>query len=207
MTHDEFLSHVRERAGLPGLEEAERTVRAVLGVIRELLSWPARQSLAEDLPVPLSESLGGGGDRQHFDLAELHARVASQEQVRLGFAVEHTSVVCQLVAEALSPAALYQLREELPESIAALFTPREPGERFEHIHLDPSRHTLAEGRPGSRHPLSEARAERAHTHSVVREDNPHEDTKLSSALGLTQEREQETLAAGHSGKSLDDPME
>ena len=40
MTHDEFLSHVIERAGLPGQKEAERTVRAVLGVLRELLSWP-----------------------------------------------------------------------------------------------------------------------------------------------------------------------
>jgi hypothetical protein len=93
------------------------------------------------------------------------------------------------VAEVLSPAALYRLREALPEPMSALFHPREPGKRFEHVHLDPNHHTLADGRPGSRHPLSEARPERAQTDSVVRADNPHGDTKLSSATGLTQERE------------------
>jgi hypothetical protein len=105
-----------------------------------------------------------------------------------------------VVAEAISPATRHRLHEALPEPMGALFTPHEPRERFEHVHLDPSHHTLAEGRPGSRHPLSEARLERAHTHSVARADNPHEDTKLSSTTGLTQEREQETLATGHPGQ-------
>ncbi len=64
-----------------------------------------------------------------------------------------------------------------------------------------SRGTLAEGRPGSAHPLSEARPERAQSQSVARADNPHGDTKLSSATGLTQEREGETLATGHLGSN------
>ncbi len=197
MTQDELLSAVAERAGLPGLEEAERTVRVVLGVIGERLSWPALQALAEDLPASLSALLPGVASHEEFGLAEFYSRVARREDVQLGFAVEHASVVCQAVAETLSPAALYRLREALPDAISALFTPPEPDERFEHVHLDPSRHTLAEGRPGSRHPVSEAPPVRAHTHSVVQSDNPHGDTKLSSASGLTQEREQETLAAGH----------
>ncbi len=200
MTQDEFLSRVAERAGLPGQEEAERSVRAVLNAFQGLLSRSAVQALAEDLPVPLPDSLHSGGAPLEIDLAELHTRVARQEQVRLGFAVEHTSVVCQIMAEALSPATLYRLREGLPEPIGALFSPREPGERFEHVHPEPRRHTLAEGQPGSRHPLSEARPERAHTHSVAREENPHGDSKLSSATGLTQEREQESLATGNSGR-------
>ncbi|MBN1208953.1 MAG: DUF2267 domain-containing protein [Myxococcaceae bacterium] len=190
-----------ERAGLPGEEEAERTVRTVLGILCGRLTWPSLQSLAEDLPASLAESLRGVTPNQDFDLAELHARVARRANLGLGFAVEHTAVVCQAVAEALSPAALHRLREALPESMGALFTLPAPAERFEHIHLDPSHHTLAEGRPGSQHPLSESRPERAHTGSVVRADNPHADTKLSSAGGLTQEREQETLAAGRPGSS------
>ncbi|HLM72216.1 MAG TPA: hypothetical protein VK459_05985 [Polyangiaceae bacterium] len=52
---------------------------------------------------------------------------------------------------------------------------------------------------GSGHPLSEARFEPAHTHSVARSDNPHEDTKLSSSRGLTQERLEDTLAEGKPG--------
>lgn len=201
MTHEELLSHVVEHAGLPGRQEGERTVRAVLGVLGERLSWPVLQALAEDLPAPLAASLRGVVPHQDFNLAELHARVAGRTEVPLGLAVEHTGVVCQFLTQALTPGTLHRLREALPEPMSALFMPREPVEGFEYVHLEPGRRTLAEGRPGSEHPLSEARPERAHSHSVARADNPHGDTKLSSATGLTQEREQETLAAGHPGSA------
>lgn len=201
MTQEELLSHVARHTGLTDEEEAARTVRAVLEVLGERLSWPTLQALTEDLPAPLTSGLRGISPHQDqdFDLEELHARVARRTQVRLGVAVEHTDLVCQILADALSPGTLHRLRETLPEPMSALFIPREPEEPFEHVHLDPSRGTLAEGRPGSRHPVSEAGPERAHTHSVARSDNPHGDTKLSSASGFTQEREQETLAMGHPG--------
>jgi uncharacterized protein (DUF2267 family) len=198
MTHEEILSHVAEHTGLTE-EDAARTVRAVLEVLGERLSWPTLQALTEDLPAPLTSGPRGILPHQDFDLGEFHARVARRTQVRLGVAVEHSAVVCQVLAKALSPGTLHRLREALPEPMSALFTPREPEEPFEHVHLDPSRRTLAEGRPGSQHPVSEAGPERAHTHSVARSDNPHGDTKLSSAIGFTQEREQETLAMGHPG--------
>jgi hypothetical protein len=60
-------------------------------------------------------------------------------------------------------------------------------------------HTLAEGRPGSRRPLAEARPPAGQADSVARTDNPHGDTKLSSARGLTQEREKESIATGSGG--------
>ena len=199
MTHDELLSHVAGHAGLADRQEAERTVRAVLEVLGERLSGPVLQALAEDLPAPLAASLRGGVPHQDFNLAQLHARVASRTGGPLGRAVELTDVVCQVLARALPPGTVYRVREALPEPMSALFTPREPAEEFEYVHLEPGRRTLAEGRPGSLHPLSEARPERAHSHSVTRADNPLGDTQLSSATGLTQEREQETLAAGHPG--------
>ncbi|HEX5754005.1 MAG TPA: DUF2267 domain-containing protein [Archangium sp.] len=199
MTHEELLSQVAEHAGLPGREEAERTLGAVLSVLGERLSWPVVQALAEDLPAPLAESLRDVRPHQDFNLAELHARVAERTRVPLGQAVELTGVVCQFLAEALSPGTVHRLREALPEPMSALLRPREPVGEFEYVHLEPGRGTLAEGRPGSHRPLSEARPERAHSHSVVRADNPHGDTKLSSASGFTQEREEETLAAGHPG--------
>jgi uncharacterized protein (DUF2267 family) len=197
MTHDEFLSRVAEHAGFSDPEAAASTVHSVLGVVGERLRRADVEALGEDLPDRLTEALRGAVHGQDFDLAELHARVARREQVRPGFAVEHTGVVCQVLAESLSPALLHRLRDALPEPMGALFTPRESAEPFEYVHLDPSRRTLAEGRPGSRHPLSEAHPERAHSHSVARDSNPHEDTKLSSSAGLTQEREHETLATGH----------
>ncbi|MCI0573615.1 MAG: DUF2267 domain-containing protein [Myxococcaceae bacterium] len=194
MTHGEFLSFVAERSGLTSTEEAGRTVRAVLEAIGQLMSRPDRRTLAEELPAQLAKTLRSVDHTEELDLTQLYARIAAQEGVRPGFAVEHTGVVCQVVAEALSPGALHRVRETLPEAVGALFVPREPVERFEHVHFDSRHHTLAEGQPGSRHPLSEARPERAHSHSVARADNPHGDSKLSSATGLTQEREQETLA-------------
>jgi uncharacterized protein (DUF2267 family) len=197
MTYDEFLSRIAERAGLESTEEAIRTARAVLGVVGERLDRGDRQLLTEDLPASLSEWLRTDSHGQDFDLKELHARVASREHIRPGFAVEHTGIVCQVLAEALTEGTLHRLHENLPAPLGALFTPREPRESFEYIHLDPTRRSLAEGRPGSRHPLSEARPERAHAHSVARSAHPHGDTKLSSASGLTQEREHETLATGH----------
>ncbi|MCP3142293.1 DUF2267 domain-containing protein [Pyxidicoccus xibeiensis] len=203
MTHAEFLSRVAERAGLADAEDAARTVRAVLEVVGERLGRRELQALAEDLPTPLGALLRDGTHGQDFDLAELYARVARREHVRPGFAVEHTGIVCQVLAEALSDGALHQLREALPEPLAALFMPRAHRERFEYVHLDPvHHHTLAEGQPGSQHPVSRARAERAHTHSVARSDEPHADTRLSSASGLTQERERETLATAHPGARL-----
>jgi uncharacterized protein (DUF2267 family) len=51
MAQDELLSHVAERAGLSGLEAAERTVRAVLGVICERLIWPSIRRIGALLRV------------------------------------------------------------------------------------------------------------------------------------------------------------
>jgi hypothetical protein len=102
------------------------------------------------------------------------------------------------IADALDAEARARVRRALALAIGALLSPREDGVPPPHPEPPraPAPGTLATGRPGSRHPLSEARADRAHAHSVVREENPHGATKLSSAPGLTQEREGETLASG-----------
>lgn len=200
MNRDELLSHVAMHAGLPDSEAAERTVRVVLGVLGEQLSGAAARELEEELPPGLGAALREVQHDQHFGLEELEVRVAQREGVRLSFAVEHVGVVVQALARALLPAALYRLREALPDSVAALLTPPEEADSAAPVHLHPEHHTLAEGRPGSRHPLSETRPERAPSQSVLRADNPHGDTKLSSALGLTQEREEETLATGRPGR-------
>ncbi len=202
MTHTEFLAQVSERTGLRSPEEADRAIQAVLEAVGARLSRQELRVLAEDLPSRLMDMLRSGTPGEDFGLEALHARVAEREHVREGFAVEHTGTVCQVLAEALSPAAPHRLQETLPGPLAALFTPRGAPERFEYPHLEPGGHTLAEGRPGSRHPVSEARPERAHVHSVARSANPHGDTKLSSAEGLTQEREHTTLADAHPGARL-----
>lgn len=198
MTHEELIQRISDRTGLDS-REAERAAFAVLSVIGERLSRRAAEELAGELPIRIGGFLFGRDHGQEFGLQELHARVAAREDVRLGFAIEHTAVICETVAEALSAGALYCLRQALPEEMARLFTlpPRAP--RFERIRVDAHRHTLAEGRPGSGRPLYAARFDRAHSHSIALADNPHADTKLSSSPGLTQERERETLATGKPG--------
>jgi uncharacterized protein (DUF2267 family) len=200
MTHEELIQRISDRTGLDS-REAERAAFAVLSVLGERLSRRAAEELAEELPLRIGGFLFGREHGQQFGPDELHARVSAREDIRLGFAIEHTAVVCETIAEALSPGALYRLREALPEDLARLFAihPRSP--RFERTRADARRHTLAEGRPGSGRPLYAARFDRAHTHSIALADNPHADTKLSSSPGLTQEREQETLASGKPGST------
>jgi hypothetical protein len=68
------------------------------------------------------------------------------------------------------------------------------------VHHDATHHTLAEASASSSRPLYAAQPQRAQSESVARSDNPHGETKLSSARGLTQEREDETLAAAHASE-------
>ena len=120
--------------------------------------------------------------------------------MRLGVAVELTRAVLQTTAEALRGEVVARVRLELPADFGALLErPQEGAARG--VHLVPERRTLAEGRPGSSRPLYSARADRVQSQSVAATDNPHGDDKLSSARGLTQEREAETLAEGRPGST------
>jgi uncharacterized protein (DUF2267 family) len=199
MTDEELLEQVAAHAGCQDHAEAERAIRAVFEALAERLSRSEAVLLAEALPPRLAEPLRHGVFDREFDLEDLYQRVARNEGVKRNSAVEHTQTVCQAVADAIPGDVLRRLQQLLPEPLAALFLPRAPVDDFAPRRTTPRRDTLAEGRPGSRHPISEARADHAHGESVVRSDNPHADTKLSSAKGLTQEREQESLATGHSG--------
>jgi uncharacterized protein (DUF2267 family) len=200
MTFEDLVFHTAERTGLPR-EQARQILILVVQVLGEGLRHSRAEALADDLPQELARPLREAPHGAPFDLAELFGRVASRENVGVGFGVEHVKLVCRLLGEHFSAASRYQFQNSFPEEIAALFEP--PTEPRHHggapVHLHPERGTLAEGRPGSRHPLSEARPDRAQSHSVVRSENPHGDTKLSSSQGLTQEREKETLATGQPG--------
>ena len=205
MLYQDFFDQVMSRAGFDRRADGERAIAAVLETLGACLGAREREALAgelaEALRAPLTRHEPAGG----FDRAELFSRVALRENVALGFAIEHTEVVCELIAEALPDGALDVLRAEVGAELAALFvrraSPRLP-------HPPPHRHPLAVdapdmslsgGRPASFQPLSEARPEDGQTHSVARESNPHADSKLSSSPGLTQERLGESLAAGRVG--------
>jgi uncharacterized protein (DUF2267 family) len=196
-----FLDRVAERAGLRNRGEAMQAVRAVLPALGGSLGAGDAQALAAELPGELGGLvLQREGPGPSAPLAALVAHVANEERIGRSFALEHLEVVFEALAEQVPEPVIARTRRVLAEDVAdRLVRPAPvPGAP---PHLRPERRTLAEGRPGGRHPLYAAKPDRAQTHSVARSANPHEDTKLSSARGLTQEREDETLASSPGGGS------
>jgi uncharacterized protein (DUF2267 family) len=189
------MSRVAERAGLSAPAAGE-LVKVTLQALGRQLRAAHAAALADELPPTLSGWLGTGGNGPR-GLPPLLEAVARGEAGSLSFAAEHAATVCQILAENLRPEALRALTEALPDDVAALFLPRE--ERpFEHVRVDPSHRTLSEADSASSHPVFRSRApDRAHSESVARSSDPHSDTKLSSARGLSQEREGQTLAEAH----------
>jgi len=211
---DELIQRVRARGPFPSAQEAEAAIVAVLTALREVLTDDESSWLEEALGGAWPSAAPGARPAKSPGVEELGGRSAAVEGVRLGVAVEHVQIVGQALSELLSPELVLRLKRHLPR-LAALFSPpARPSRPPDHAYVlrapEPAASTLAQGRPGgarplsearpgSEHPLSEARPERAHRHSVARADEPHADSKLSSAHGLTQEREGESLAQAKRG--------
>lgn len=198
--YEKFVGTVAERGGL-GRDEAAHAAEVTLRVLGERLPEIAVRAVAFELPEPLAVALRSSEHTASYDLAAFYARVGLREGVKPGFAVEHTQAVCSALGELLGAEARAHIEKHLPEPFAELFAPRQSvAPATQHSRITVAM-TLSEGRPGSGHPLSEARRERMQRDSVAARANPHGETKLSSARGLTQEREHETLATGHAGSS------
>jgi uncharacterized protein (DUF2267 family) len=198
MRHDLFISRVEELSGFAGRADVMRAIRATLVALGERLRDEERAALAREIPRSLRSLLDRAAYAGDFDRDELFARVARHGALDRGRALEYAEIVCEALATELPWDLLARLRRELGPSIASLLVePERPP--VVATASPPSGSTMASGRPGSRHPVSEARLDRAQTGSVVRAANPHADTKLSSARGLTQERLEETLASGQPG--------
>lgn len=194
-----WLSVLCERGGFSSEREARHAAEATLETLGSRLVDDERRALAEELPEDAAQMLLRARYDRDFSPAKLHARIAARLCERQGQAMEQAQVVCAVLAEELSEPLRRRLARHLPD-FAELFearpAPRAPHEPEVVKPPPPRHHDLAEGRPGSRHPVSEARPDNAHQHSVARSDDPHADTKLSTARGLTQEREDETLSTG-----------
>jgi uncharacterized protein (DUF2267 family) len=203
MRYEDFVERVMQLGGFTRREEAVRAVGATLAVLRARLIDEDVEAMAAGLPALIARLLRYGEYEGEFGREEFFDRVRRREGVMLGYAREHAEVVCRVLAEAVAQASLKRLRKHLPDDLATLFeepAPPAPAPSRERIRRGNSgttrRRTLAEGRAGSEHPVSESRPAKAQSHSVVREDNPHGDTKIASARGVTQERESESLAEG-----------
>jgi uncharacterized protein (DUF2267 family) len=199
MNEERLIEQVKHRGGLDTENQAAAALKSTLRALGEGLSEPDREAIARALPERLRAVLRTGKHRGAFDIAEFFDRVRRREGVKRGFGREHAQVVCTVLGESLPEEALTVLERALPERLFDLFrrSPSEPEPPGRRIAPSARHHTLATGKPGPLRPLSEAAPPGAQSHSVVGEENPHENIKLSSAAGMSQEREDESLARAH----------
>jgi uncharacterized protein (DUF2267 family) len=201
-----WFEELRLRAGLEDPAAAERALRAVLESLGEILTPDEASLLSGLLPGELAVVVqaGAGCGLSPGDYDALVDAVEIRENAGIAAAREHVSATFAILGEAAEGDSGAELRRRLPPFLASMLDARthlgRPPRHVPHGHDEPEpRETLATGRPSSKHPVSEARPEAAHANSVARSDEPHQDTKLSSARGLTQERLGDTLAEGTPG--------
>ncbi|HVK85599.1 MAG TPA: DUF2267 domain-containing protein [Kofleriaceae bacterium] len=190
-TTEAFAQHVASHAGSTE-EQATRATRLVLARIGSHVSAETRRFLATELPARLAAALSDTDD-----LAVAPDERVREPPMRIGQAHELIASVCRVLAEELSTEAIDRIRVEVPASLAQLLSP--PG--GEVVGRTPSAagyESLASGHPGSRHPIADTPGSRAQADSVA-DAGGHEDTKLSTAPGTTQERAHTTLAEGRPG--------
>jgi hypothetical protein len=180
---------------------AARTLMTVVRVASRSLLPEERQVLAASLPVEVGRVLQDREPARSRDLDGLVNDLAAAEGIGEGLALEHWAVAGRALAEALPQSGRALLMRALP-GLSRLLEPRDEPEPVLETRDWPAgtAHDLAEGRQGGSHPLASSDPARlAHRHSIARSDDPHGDSKLSGARGLSQEREAETLATAKPG--------
>lgn len=192
----DLLQRLDEDVPFPDARARDEALERTLQLLGALLPSALVKQLAAELPAECKAEL----KRKPPELSSW-----SHERALADGTLEPIEAVCRFLSKVLKPPLPVRLAAELPPELAEAFLPRErPSSPFRDSR--PGEHTLASGRPGSahpmssstpgaRHPLSSSAPARGSENSVA---NPHahEDTKLSTARGLTQEREGETLAEG-----------
>jgi len=188
-----FIARIKD-LGLADEAHAAHAARATLASLGECLPSPERTALLAALPPKLANYVAAY--RGPAEAEQLFERVRVHEGTTAGFAREHAEIVCRVLGEMLSDEAALRLHRALAPSVAALFNPPPPpGEPPPYAVPHGERHhTLATGVPGSRHPISDAPPPGAQSDSVAGAENPHDDRKLSSSPGLTQEQTEESLS-------------
>jgi hypothetical protein len=195
--YSELISEISD--ALHGGEDVEHAVVMTLETLGFVLPERLVRALSAALPAECAGPLGLGLSASRHQQRVRGARGAQPGALSRPV-LERVQMVCAVLASALPPELVADLIRELPEPFQAA---------FEHELTQPTparvrRGTLASGRPGAARPLSEAEPGSTHPlHSArpgsahrdsVQSENPHADTKLSSAHGITQEREHHSLA-------------
>ena len=196
----EMVAKMRQRGPFADDRAALQTLFAVLEVVGHRLPPEEREVVARCLPEPAAQVLRRAEPFESKLALSVIGDIASRERISLGLAAEHWDIVASVILDVVHQEGRALLARALPELARVLErTELEAGAgRAEFPRHAPD--DLAEGHPGSDQPLCAGNpAALAHRHSVARSSDPHADTKLSSTRGLTQERDEDTLADGKPG--------
>lgn len=187
-----LVGELRRLAPFETAADAELALISSLETLGFLLPAHLVRKLEAALPSACEKPLASG---REVSRAGARGGDADSTLPAAGQALERVQEVCALLAKRLPPELVGALVRELPAPLASAFAgggarsvpeaghvTRSEGPRHVSTAAIGSAHSLASGRPAG--PQQES----------VDAANPHADTKLSSARGLTQEREGESLA-------------
>lgn len=125
MQFREFLGQVQHQAQLPTLGHALSATRATLETLGEHLAGGEPSNLAAQLPREIAHYVTSGapssmGHGQRFGVDEFINRVSLREGVAAPQAAHHAQAVLSVLASAVSPGEMAQVRGQLPEDIRRL---------------------------------------------------------------------------------------
>ena len=154
-----FKSQIAAHTGLEADVECEFVARAVLVVLSAMIPNGLREDIRAELPGPLQDAFARPPNTHFFESAdEFFIAVAKTEHLPVGFAREHTGVVCQALVELLSAETLTRLVAALGPELGSLFR-RRTRLRSPPKPLHGERETLSSGRPGGHEPIAFATTE------------------------------------------------
>ena len=122
MEHYEFLSQVRQLAGLASIEDADRAVFATLETLRERVTGGEAGNLAAQLPREIGNYLRKSEVAgESFGLDEFYQRVSRREGVPMPQASEHAEAVLLVLQQAVTPGLIEKVKAQLPDEFDRLF--------------------------------------------------------------------------------------
>ncbi len=121
MQYDQFVGQVHNRGRFASDGDAMRAIHATLETLGERLFGGEADNLAAQLPPELGHYLREPAVSESFSLDEFFNRVALREGVDLPIAVYHARVVIEVLKEAVSPALMDKVLDQLPEEYDSVF--------------------------------------------------------------------------------------
>jgi uncharacterized protein (DUF2267 family) len=114
MKYDEFVKHVRERAGIEDREQAERTVETVVQLLVDRLTPDEADDLLSQLPSPLEETIEVKPVAVRMSANEFIETVAEELGNTPDEARTRARAVMETIREAVTPGEFHDVLVQLP---------------------------------------------------------------------------------------------